>query len=358
MTTKNYCIIMAGGIGSRFWPFSREEKPKQFLDFFGTGRSLLQMTFDRLLKIVSAENIIIVTSINYKKLVLNQLPLIKPAQVLTEPMRRNTAPCIAYASNKIKSICDDANILVVPADQLVLKEDEFVKTIKAGFDFVSKNDCLLTLGMSPTRPETAYGYIQVEDDGKNPGKVKTFTEKPNSELAKIFFESGEFYWNSGMFLWNVNSILKAFDSFLPEIAYKFKNAKDFYNTAKEQEYINEIYPTCQNISIDYGIMEKADNVYVITADFGWSDCGTWAALHEYSSKDANGNALLGGEAQFYDCKNNIVALNDAKMAVIQGLENYVIAESNGVLMICPKDDEQKMRQYVNDINVRFNGEFN
>lgn len=355
---NNYCIIMAGGIGSRFWPFSRKNYPKQFLDFFGNGCSMLQMTFNRFKNIIPRDNIFIVSNNDYKQLIMEQIPDIKEEQILLEPIRRNTAPCIAYASYRIKSICADANILVVPSDHLILQSDIYRETLKEGFDFISKNDSILTLGITPTRPETAYGYIQVNDSDTNPTKVKTFTEKPNFEMAKVFVESGEFYWNSGMFLFNINTITKSIETYLPEIATKFQGKEHLLGTDKEQDFINDIYPTLPNISIDYGIMEKAQNVYMMISDFGWSDCGTWDSLYDFSPKDDNGNVALNCTSQFYDSKNNIVALNNGKLAVIQGLENYIIAESDGVLMICKKDNEQKIRQYVKDIDVRFNGEFN
>ncbi len=349
----NYCVIMAGGIGSRFWPFSRNNKPKQFLDFFGTGSSLLQMTFNRFRKIVPAENIYIVSNILYRDLILEQLPEITASQVLLEPMRRNTAPCIAYAVNRIASITDKANIIVAPSDHLIMKEDDFLDTIKTGLDFIAEKDALLTLGIKPSRPETGYGYIQIAEGEGNLRKVKTFTEKPNIELAKVFFESGEFYWNSGIFLWNLQSIEKAFDTLLPDVSSKFKEGKDVYGTDKEQEFINDIYPSCHNVSIDYGIMEKAPNVHVLCSDFGWSDLGTWGSLYDLSEKDKEQNVTLKCDALYYESKNNIVAMSKEKLAVIQGLDGYIIAESDNVLMICKKEDEQNIRQYVNDVTVKF-----
>ena len=273
MTSKdNYCVIMGGGIGSRFWPFSRKTMPKQFLDFFGTGRSLLQQTFDRFNKIIPTENILIVTNAIYADLVKEQLPELDPKQILLEPARRNTAPCIAWASYHIRSLNPNANIVVAPSDHLILKEGEFLAAIEKGLDFVSKYDKLLTLGIKPNRPETGYGYIQIaEQEGDNFYKVKTFTEKPELELAKVFVESGEFYWNSGLFMWNVNTIIKAGEALLPELASKLAPGKDVYGTPEEKAFIEENFPACPNVSIDFGIMEKADNVYVSLGDFGWSD---------------------------------------------------------------------------------------
>ncbi|MBO7324266.1 MAG: mannose-1-phosphate guanylyltransferase, partial [Bacteroidales bacterium] len=290
---NHYCVIMSGGIGSRFWPASRSSYPKQFLDFFGTGRSLIQQTFDRIKKIVPVENIFVVTNQRYNDLTLEQLPELKPEQILLEPCRRNTAPCIAYAAHHIHAINPNASMVVAPSDHLILKEDEFLNSLSNGLDFVSKHDALLTLGIKPNRPETGYGYIQAchqSLDGFT--KVKAFTEKPNLELAKVFLESGDFYWNSGIFLWNVQSIIKAFNEFLPEVAQAFNNGLSLFNTEKEKAFIDEMFPSCPNISIDYGVMEKANNVYVQMGDFGWSDLGTWGSLHELSPNDENGNSIL------------------------------------------------------------------
>ena len=354
----NYCIIMAGGVGSRFWPFSRNERPKQFLDFFGTGRTLIQLTYDRIRNVVPAENILIVSNVIYKDLILEQLPEIKPDQVLLEPNRRNTAPCIAYAINRIKSMTDKANIIVAPSDHLILKENDFLDTLRVGLDFVDKNDCLLTLGIKPSRPETGYGYIQIDDGETNLRRVKTFTEKPNAELAQVFFETGEFFWNSGIFLWYLQAIDKAFDDLLPEVAIKFKAGKELFNTEKEQAFIDEMYPSCPNVSIDYGIMEKASDVYVLCSDFGWTDLGTWGSLYEMSPKDENENVTLKCKTAFYESKNNIVALPSEKLAVIQDLDGYIVAESDNVLLICKCENEQRIRQFVNDINVKFEGKYN
>jgi len=349
---------MAGGVGSRFWPFSRNDRPKQFLDFFGTGRSLLQMTFDRIHNLVPAENIFIVSNVIYKELILEQLPMIKENQVLLEPNRRNTAPCIAYAINRINAITDKANIIVAPSDHLILKEVDFLNTIKTGLEFVENNDCLLTLGIKPSRPETGYGYIQIDEGESNLRRVKTFTEKPNADLAQIFYETGEFFWNSGIFLWNLQTIVKAFDQLLPEVSNKFTAGKDFFNTDKEQEFIDQMYPSCPNISIDYGIMEKAANVHVLCSDFGWTDLGTWGSLYEMSPKDENENVTLKCKTAFYESGNNIVALPSEKLAVIQDLNGYIVAESDNVLLICKLEDEQRIRQFVNDMNVTFDGKFN
>ncbi len=353
----NFCIIMAGGVGSRFWPFSRNERPKQFLDFMGTGSSLLQMTYNRFRKIMPAENIYIVSNLIYRDLILEQLPELTEKQVLLEPTRRNTAPCIAYAVNRIAKVTKEANIVVSPSDHLIMKENDFLDTIATGLDFVSKNDALLTLGIKPYRPETGYGYIQISQGEGALRKVHTFTEKPNLEMAKVFMESGEFLWNSGIFLWSLSSIMKAFDEFLPEISNKFKQGESVYETPREQMYINEIYPLCHNISIDYGIMEKAQNVYVLASDFGWSDLGTWGSLYDLSHKDENRNVAKKCDALFYDSKENIVVMPKGKLAVVQGLDGYIVAESDDALLICKKEEEQRIRQMVNDITVKFDGKY-
>lgn len=354
---QNYCVIMAGGVGSRFWPFSRNNRPKQFLDFFGTGRSLIQMTYDRFRQVVPAENILIVSNVIYKEMILEQLPELKEDQVLLEPHRRNTAPCIAYAVNRIKAITRQANIIVAPSDHLILKENDFLDTLKTGLDFVANNDALLTLGIKPSRPETGYGYIQIEDGTGNMRKVKTFTEKPDLELAKVFVETGEFFWNSGIFLWNLNAIDHAFETLLPDVASRFSAGRDVFNTPGEQQFIDEIYPTCMNVSIDYGIMEKAPNVFVLCSDFGWTDLGTWGSLYEMSEKDENRNVTLKCNSLYYDSNSNIVVLPQGKLAVIEDLEGYLVAESDNVLLICKKDDEAKIRQFVNDAVVSFDGEY-
>lgn len=358
-TTKdNFCVIMGGGIGSRFWPFSRKTLPKQFLDFFGTGRSLLQQTFDRFKKIIPTENILIVTNDLYADLVKEQLPELKEEQILLEPTRRNTAPCIAWAAYHIRALNPNANIVVAPSDHLILKEEEFLNAIEKGLSFVSDTDKLLTLGIKPNRPETGYGYIQIaEEEGDNFYKVKTFTEKPELELAKVFVESGEFYWNSGIFLWNVNSILKAGELLLPELATKLAPGEELYGTPDEKRFIDEHFPACPNVSIDFGIMEKADNVYVSLGDFGWSDLGTWSSLYDLAPKDQHANVALKCRSLLYNSKENIVVLPEGKLAVIDGLEGYLVAESNNVLLICKKDEEHSIRKYVNDTQIKLGEEY-
>ena len=361
MTTNNknnFCVIMGGGIGSRFWPFSRKTLPKQFLDFFGTGRSLLQQTFDRFKKIIPVENILVVTNDMYASLIKEQLPELSSEQILLEPTRRNTAPCIAWAAYHIQAINPDASMVVAPSDHLILKEDEFLDTVQKGLEFVANDDKLLTLGIKPNRPETGYGYIQIaEQTGDNFYKVKTFTEKPELELAQVFVESGEFYWNSGLFMWNVKSILKAGEQLLPELAAKLSAGIGVYGTPQEKRFIDENFPACPNVSIDFGIMEKADNVYVSLGDFGWSDLGTWRSLYELAPKDADRNVTLKCDSLFYNSKGNIVAMPKGKLAVIDGLEGFLVAESDNVLLICKKDSEHAMRKFVNDAQVKMGEDY-
>ena len=358
--TDNYCVIMGGGIGSRFWPFSRESYPKQFLDMFGAGRSLLQMTFDRFSKIIPVENIYIVTNEIYAPLVRTQLPELDERQILLEPTRRNTAPCIAYASYHIKARNPNANIVVAPSDHLILKEDVFLKDIEKGLAFVRHNNALVTLGVKPSRPETAYGYIQSDEETIGDFvKVKTFTEKPNAELAQVFYESGEFFWNSGLFLWKVSSIVDAFERFLPDITARFNLGLDKFNTSEEKAFIDENFAYCPNISIDYGIMEKADNVYMLRVDFGWADLGTWGSLYDIAPKDDAANTLLNSRVMAYDSHENLIALRDKnKLAVIQGLNGYIVADSGNVLLICKKEDEDRIKQFVADAQLKFGKEFN
>lgn len=349
---------MSGGIGSRFWPASRTNYPKQFLDFFGTGRSLLQQTFDRFSQIIPVENIYIVTNKKYKELTLEQLPELKENQILLEPQRRNTAPCIAFAANRIRAVNPKANMVVAPSDHLILKEKDFLLRIEEGLQFVEKHKTLLTLGMKPNRPETGYGYIQIDAEKlDNISKIKTFTEKPNKELAKVFLESGEFMWNSGIFLWNVQTILTAFDELLPDIASRFNSGLQYFNTPKEEAFIDNIFPACPNISIDYGVLEKASNIYVLQADFGWSDLGTWGSLHELSKKDENQNAILKCDAILYNSHDNLISLPEGKLAVLHKMDGYIVAESGNVLMICKKEDEQEIRQFVIDTQLKKGDEY-
>ena len=354
---NNYCIIMAGGVGSRFWPLSRQGRPKQFLDILGTGKTLIQQTFERFETFIPKENILIVTSVRYKKLVKEQLPELNDDQVLLEPLRRNTAPCVAYALSKIRLKNPRANLIVAPSDHLIIKEEEFIRQIKKGLDFIEKNDALLTLGIKPSRPETGYGYIQVKkkvdfNQYDNLYKVKTFTEKPDLEMAQIFVDSGEFFWNSGIFLWSMSAITSAYETHLNDVYSLFAKGEKLYNTEDEIHFINKTYSECKGISIDYGIMEKAQNVYVLTADFGWSDLGTWGSLYDNKQKDVLGNVVNGENVLTYDTSNCIINITEEKVAVLQGLDGYIVAESDDTLMICRKEDEQQIKQFVTDVRIQ------
>lgn len=353
---NTYCVIMAGGIGSRFWPLSKSNMPKQFLDILGTGRTFIQQTYDRYKKICPDENFYIVTSVDYKELVLTQLPELRESQVLLEPLRRNTAPCIAYACYKIQTINPDANVIVAPSDHHIQQEEAFLEEINKGLKFVTKNDALLTLGITPNRPETEYGYIQVESNKsigsvENLYQVKTFTEKPDLKLATIFIESGEFFWNSGIFIWSLKSILNAFEIHLPAVSELFRKGLKLYGSADETPFLNKTYSECQNISIDYGIMEKASNVYVLCSDFGWSDLGTWGSLYENSVKDPEGNVVSGKNVMSYGLNNCIVNMPNDKLVVLHGLDGYIVVESEETLLVCRKEDEQQIRQFVNDVRL-------
>lgn len=353
---NNYCVIMAGGVGNRFWPLSRKAKPKQFLDILGTGRTLIQQTFDRFSKFIPRENFFVVTGIRYKDIVREQLPELDEEQILYEPFRRNTAPCAAYAAHRIKKINPKANLVIAPSDHLILKEDEFEKQIKNGLEFVSEKNVLLTLGIQPNRIETGYGYIQVDDKVQFNGlnnlhNVKTFTEKPDPDMAKIFVESGEFFWNSGIFLWSLKSFMNAMDVHLKDVSQLFNNGEKYFGTLDEASFIKKTYSECKGISIDYGILEKAQNVYVLTADFGWSDLGTWGSLYENKDKDELGNVMNGENVLTYDTKNCIINISNEKVAVLQGLDGYIVAETGDTLMICKMEDEQQIKQFVIDVRI-------
>ena len=353
---NNYCVIMAGGVGTRFWPMSRTTKPKQFIDILGVGKTLIQLTFERFRKICPPENVFVVTNEIYKDLVLEQLPELDENQVLCEPVMRNTAPCIAYANYKINEINPNALVVVAPSDHIILKEDAFVNDINTALKAASKNDCLLTLGIKPSRPDTGYGYIQfLEDSISNTvpevKKVKTFTEKPNLEIAKSFLDSGDFLWNSGIFIWSLKSIMSAFKQHLNDVDSLFAEGAGLYNTAEEKDFIHKTYAACKNISIDYGIMEKSENVYVLAVDFGWSDLGTWGSLYSIRDKDKDANSVIGENVMLYDTRNCIVNVPKDKLVVLQGLNDYIIAEDNNTLLVCRKEDEQQIRQFVNDIKL-------
>ena len=356
MNKNNYAVIMAGGIGSRFWPMSKSSFPKQFLDILGTGETLIQQTFNRLERICPPENILIVTNTNYKNLCLEQLPNVVESNILCEPAMRNTAPCVAYAAFKIQSMNEDANMIIAASDHIILKEDEFVRVTNDCLDIVAKNDVLLTLGITPSRPDTGYGYIQFSEDNlsgsKKARKVKTFIEKPNQELALNFLDSGDFLWNSGMFIWSAKSIALAYRKHLRDMHDIFDEGKQFYNTINEKEFIDRVFPACKNISIDYGIMEKSENVYVYPADFGWSDLGTWGSLYSHLELDEYKNTIQGNNVMMYDSTDNLVKVPDDKLVVLQGLQGYIVVENEGTILVCKKEDEQKIKQFVADLKQK------
>ena len=349
-----YCVILCGGIGSRFWPYSRSSRPKQFIDFLGTGRSLLQMSYDRILPIVSKENVLIVTNEIYAPLVREQLPELSEDQILLEPARRNTAPCIAWAAYHIAAKDPQASIMVAPSDHLITQEALFEKAIIDGFEFVEKNNALLTLGIKPTRPETGYGYIQVGQPVEGGFfKVKTFTEKPKLELAEVFVESGEFFWNSGIFLWKAHNIIEELKQHAPDVADVFESGKGAYGTPAEREFINRAFPGCVGISIDFAVMEKSRNVFVECVSFGWSDLGTWSALYDNSPKNRDSNVTQNCNVLAYNAEGNIFAVNGEKLIVVDGLKDYIVADSGDVLLVCPKGEEQRIKQMVNDVHLAF-----
>lgn len=350
-----YIIIMAGGVGTRFWPFSRTDFPKQFHDVLGTGRTLLQQTVDRFEGVCPIENIYIVTSQEYKDLVKEQISELSDDQILLEPHRRNTAPCIAYACYKIASRNPDANVVVAPADHIILKDDVFRDTIKVALGATRNEDILVTLGIQPSRPDTGYGYIQYIPDKLTVKKVKSFTEKPHLELALQFLDSGDFVWNAGIFVWNVKSFKKALKDFQPNIAEIFEDGDAHYYSESEDPFIQRAYQHCGSISIDNGIMEKAENVHVVLSNFGWSDLGTWKSLYEVSEKDQNEN-VTDGNLILHNTTNSIIKTPSDKLVVINGLDGFIVAEYDGVLLICKKEDEQKVKEFVaeaKELNVKY-----
>ncbi|MCB0757973.1 MAG: NTP transferase domain-containing protein [Flavobacteriales bacterium] len=348
-----YCIIMAGGIGSRFWPMSRTAHPKQFLDFLGHGRTLIQQTFDRFAALCPPENIYVVTNAQYAALVHGQLPALRPEQVLLEPDRRNTAPCIAYANHAIAKRDPKALIITAPSDHLVTDEKEFQARMHIALEQAAAQDCLVTLGITPDRPDTGYGYIQFSAQGPagrpEVKRVKNFTEKPDHAKAQQFLDSGEYLWNSGIFIWSLTSIRKAFGKHLPEMEALFSTGEAAYGTPAEADFIAKVYGTCESISIDYGILEKADNVYVVAGDFGWSDLGTWGSLYAQLPKDANANAGTSRTVRVYDGRNNMVHVQDDRLVVLQGLEDFIVVSTPDALLVCRKHDEQKIKGIVQEL---------
>lgn len=341
---------MAGGIGSRFWPMSTPQRPKQFLDVLGIGKSLLQMTYERLLHIAPKENIYIVTNEKYFDLVKDQLSELTDDQILTEPMRKNTAPCIAYASAKIYAKNPNATLVVAPSDHLILKEESFVQTINVAIDVASSDERLVTLGIKPTRPDTGYGYIEFSEEGEilpnQVNQVKHFREKPSREMAELFLKSGNYYWNSGIFIWKAESILNSLEKFKPELHQLFTSDLNKYNSKDEKEYVNHCFQVCEDISIDFAVMENAKNTDVVLASFDWSDLGTWGSLFTHLEKDYNGNAVIGDNVNIINSTNCIVNLPNDKLALIEGLNDYIIVESDNMLMILNKNDEQNLKKYM------------
>ncbi len=363
MNKDNYCIIMAGGIGTRFWPLSKTSKPKQFIDILGKGETMIQATFSRFEKICPRENIYIVTSDIYVDLVNAQIPDLNPSQVIAEPARRNTAPCIAYANFKIASINPKANIIVTPSDHYIINEEKFIETIELGLKASKENDALVTLGIKPTYPNTGYGYIQykttefLENYNNQINKVKLFTEKPDYEMAVQFIASGDFLWNSGMFIWSLESINNAMQEHLKEVYNIFDGIKEYINTPNEEAIIKNAYSSCPSISIDYGVMEKAENVYVIPSDFGWSDVGTWGAIYEIREKDLRKNSVVGKNIMLYDVDNSIINNSSNKLMVLQGLDDFILVNTDDVLMICKKNQEQRIKQFVTDVEIEKGNEY-
>ncbi|WP_240337152.1 mannose-1-phosphate guanylyltransferase [Rufibacter psychrotolerans] len=351
LSENTYVVVMAGGVGSRFWPFSRNNYPKQFHDVLGIGESMIQSTVKRFSSVCPKENIYVVTNREYKFLVQDHLPELGEDQILQEPVGRNTAPCIAYACYKIAQKNSKANVIVAPADHVILREQAFLECIHQALAVTAEESLLVTLGIKPTRPDTGYGYIQyVPDGGQSIKKVSTFTEKPSLEVAQKFLESGNYVWNAGIFVWNVQSILAAFREHLKDVADLFEAGLATFYTAEERTFIDGVYSSCRNVSIDYGIMEKADNVHVILGDLGWSDVGTWNSLYSIANKTPEGN-VVDGDTLLYDTQNCIIKTPQDKLVVIQGLQDYIVAEHHNILMICPRNNEQKVKDFVSDVKA-------
>lgn len=349
MVKNTYCVIMAGGVGVRFWPKSRRMMPKQFLDILGTGKSFVRSTFERFSSIVPTEKFIVVTNRNYKNLVLEQIPELDESQVLCEPIGRNTAPCIAYAAYSLLKKDPDARMIVTPSDHLVLNESVFHSIIKECLEFATTQGALMTIGIHPNRPETGYGYIQ-KSNGDIISRVKSFTEKPNLELAQTFVDCGEFFWNSGIFIWSVKAIVEAFEKYLPEHHALFNARFNEFGTEFEAEAVEQVFSECKAISIDYGVMEKADNVYVRCGDFGWSDVGTWGSVYQLSEKDKNGNAVVADACYTYSSERTFISLPKGKVAVVNGLKDYIVVDTPDALLICPRSDEQSIKNYIDDVH--------
>lgn len=345
----NHLVIMAGGVGSRFWPMSTPEKPKQFIDILGVGRTLIQLTVDRFSEVCDMQNVWVVTSERYRDLVREQLPRLPESNILLEPCMRNTAPCVAYVAWKIKKQDPEANLVISAADHIVMNIPEFVRVIRQGLSFTEKADSILTLGMLPTRPETGYGYIKVKNDrvaGEDEIKrVESFQEKPDLQTAQKYLQEGGYYWNAGIFLWNVKTIEQAFRENQPEMAELFDSLNPVFYTLSEQKEINRKFPDCQSISVDYAIMEHARNIYVFPASFGWSDLGTWGSLYEQLPKDEAKNAVVGKQICMVESSNCVVHVSGDKKMVLQGLDGYIVAEQDDVFLVCRKADEQRIKEF-------------
>lgn len=347
---EKFCVIMAGGTGSRFWPLSKEERPKQFIDILGTGETMIRTTFERFREIIPDKNFVVMTNCKYRDMVKEELPELDDSQILCEPIKRNTAPCIAYAAYHILSKNPDAVMVVTPSDHYVTNTRNFRDVISDGMEFADANKAMMTIGIEPTRPETGYGYIQFgEHASESIYKVKVFTEKPDLDMAKVFLNTGEFLWNSGIFIWNCKTIIEAFHKFTPQIAALFEEGIGMYNTDKEKAFINRIYPECENISIDYAIMEKTKNVFVHSSSFGWSDIGTWGSLFEHSRKDEQYNAKNGNHIFSYNCSNSIIHVKKEKKAIVDGLSDYIVIDTDKDLLICPRANEQAVKNYLTDV---------
>ena len=357
---QNFCVILAGGRGRRLWPSSRHDMPKQFMDFFGVGRTQLQQTFDRFIKILPAENILVCTTRQYEPIVKEQLPLLPERNILVEPVHRNTAPSVAWADMRILRSNPKANVIVTPSDQLMINEDSFLRSIETGISYVSENDVLLAMGVKPTRPEPGYGYIQMGDMSCKPDvyKVKSFTEKPERQFATMFMESGEFYWNTGVFFSNARHLILSFEKIFPEVLRNLKFEKPDYTYEEELEYVANHYSQYPNLSIDYAILEHSDGVYMMKCDFGWADLGTWHAVYECMSRTENANVVVDSEVLLDDAHNNVIKLPKGKLGVINGLDGYIVADEGNVLLICKKEDSSALvRKYVNEVQIKYGEEF-
>ena len=357
---KNYCVILAGGRGRRLWPSSRDAKPKQFLDFFGTGRTQLQTTYDRIVKKIPNDQIFVCTCREFFEMAKEQLPDVPEQNILIEPINRNTAPSVAWAAMRIRQREPEANMIVLPSDQMVLNQAEFSRSVDIGFSYVSENDVVVVMGVKPTRPEPGYGYIQLGDLSCKPDvyAVKSFTEKPEREFATMFMESGEFYWNTGIFLTKAHYLLKVFEYIFPAVLRPLRYDIKNYTYEQEMAYVMENYPRYPNLAFDYAILEKSHNVYVMKCDFGWADLGTWHAIYESMTRVKDDNVVLDSEVMMEDCSNNVIKLPKGKIGVFNGLNGYIVAEEGDVLMICKKsDDSSLIRKYVSEVRIKYGEEF-